>query len=67
MAVAPQMFWGKRLELIAELLGHRPAKIAWLSTPGDISAKRNLAAVMQSAEQMGIEVDKLGGARTERS
>jgi putative tryptophan/tyrosine transport system substrate-binding protein len=28
IAVAPQMLWGKRLELLVELLGHRPAKIA---------------------------------------
>jgi putative ABC transport system substrate-binding protein len=24
IAVAPQMLWGKRLELLVELLGHRP-------------------------------------------
>ena len=28
IAVAPQILWGKRLELLVELLGHRPAKIA---------------------------------------
>jgi putative ABC transport system substrate-binding protein len=58
IAVAPQMLWGKRLELLAELLGHRPAKIAWLSNPDEVPAKRNEAAVMQSAEKLGIEVER---------
>jgi putative ABC transport system substrate-binding protein len=59
IALAPQMLWGKRLELLVELLGHRPAKIAWLSDPEDASAKLNEAAVMQSAETLGIEVERL--------
>jgi putative ABC transport system substrate-binding protein len=58
IAVAPQMLWGKRLELLVELLGHRPAKIAWLSNPEYLPAKLNLAAVMQSAETLGIEVER---------
>jgi putative tryptophan/tyrosine transport system substrate-binding protein len=57
IAVAPQMLWGKRLELLVELLGHRPAKIAWLSNPEYVPAKLNEAAVMQSAETLGIEVE----------
>ena len=57
-AVAPQMLWGKRLELLVELLGHRPAKIAWLSNPEEVSTKLNEAAVMQSAEKLGIEVER---------
>jgi putative ABC transport system substrate-binding protein len=57
IAVAPQILWGKRLELLVDLLGHRPAKIAMLSNPEAVSAKPNLAALMQSAEQMGVKVD----------
>jgi hypothetical protein len=41
-----------------ELLGHRPAKIAWLSNPEYVPAKLNEAAVMQSAETLGIEVER---------
>jgi putative ABC transport system substrate-binding protein len=59
IAVAPQILWGKRLELLVELLGHRPAKIAWWSDPEDVTAKLNEAAVMQSAETLGIEVERL--------
>ena len=58
IAIAPQMLWGKRLELLVELLGHRPAKIAWLGNPEDVSAKLNLAALVQSAETLGIEVER---------
>ena len=42
-----------------DLLGHRPAKIAWLSDPEAVSAKSNLVALMQSAEQVGINVERL--------
>ena len=58
IAVAPQMLWGKRLELLVELLGHRSGKIAWLSNPDEASAKLNEAAVVQSAEKLGIEVER---------
>jgi putative tryptophan/tyrosine transport system substrate-binding protein len=58
IAVAPQMLWGKRLELLVELLGRRPAKIAWLSNPEYVPAKMNEMAVMQSAEKLGIEVER---------
>jgi putative ABC transport system substrate-binding protein len=59
IAVAPQILWGKRLELLVDLLGHRPAKIAWLTNPEAVSAKPNLVALMQSAEQSGIKVESL--------
>jgi putative ABC transport system substrate-binding protein len=59
MAIAPQMLWGKRLELLIELLGHVPAGVAFLSDPETVSAKTNLVALMQSAEQLGIKVELL--------
>jgi putative tryptophan/tyrosine transport system substrate-binding protein len=58
IATAPQMLWGKRFQLLVELLGHRPAKIAWLSNPEDVPTRLNEAAVMQSAEKLGIEVER---------
>ena len=57
-AIAPQILWGKRLELLMELLGHRPAKIAWLNNPEEVSTKLNERAVMWSAEKLGIEVER---------
>ena len=57
LSLTPQILWGKRLELIAELIGHRPTKVTWLGSPGDIMFKRSLAAVMEAAEQMGVKVD----------
>ena len=56
-ALTPQILWGKRLELVAELIGHRPTKVTWLGSPKDIMVKRSLAAVMEAAEQMGVKVD----------
>jgi putative ABC transport system substrate-binding protein len=58
IAVAPQILWGKRLELLVELLGHRPAKIAWLSNPENVPTKLNEAAVRQSAKTLGVEVER---------
>jgi ABC transporter substrate binding protein len=43
MSLTPQILWGKRLELIAGLIGHRPTKVTWLGSPGDIMFKRSLA------------------------
>ena len=57
MSLTPQILWGKRLELIAELIGHRPTKVTWLASPADISAELNLAAVMEAAKRMGVKVD----------
>jgi len=56
--VSPQMLWGKRLELIAELLDHQPSKVAWFDNPDYVSAKLNLAAAMQSAEKLGVKVER---------
>jgi len=56
--ISPQMLWGKRLELIAELLGHLPSKVAWIDDPDYVSAKLNLAAAMQSAEELGVKVER---------
>jgi putative ABC transport system substrate-binding protein len=59
IAVAPQILWGKRLDLLVEFLGRRPAKVACLIDPRSISAKANLVALMQAAEQLGIKVQPL--------
>jgi putative ABC transport system substrate-binding protein len=41
-----------------ELLGHRPAKIAWLNNPEEVPTKHNEMVVVQSAEKLGIEVER---------
>jgi hypothetical protein len=48
-----------RLRVSRTLGGHRPVKVAWLGNPGNVATKFNLAAVTQSAEQMGIKVERL--------
>jgi len=58
-SITPQILWGKRLELTAELLGHQPTKVAWIGNPDEVSAKRNLAVLMQSAEKLGVKVERL--------
>jgi putative tryptophan/tyrosine transport system substrate-binding protein len=34
MSLTPQILWSKRLEIIAELIGHRPTKVTWLGFLG---------------------------------
>jgi len=63
-SLTPQVLWGKRIELIPELIGHRPTKVAWLGDPGNVMAERNLAAVTESAEHMGIKLDRFEARET---
>ena len=41
-----------------ELIGHLPSKIAWLCNPGNVATESNQAALMQSAKQMNIKVER---------
>jgi putative tryptophan/tyrosine transport system substrate-binding protein len=59
IAWAPQMLWSERLGLVVELLGHRPTKVAWLTNPEEAVHRTNEEAMLQSGEQMGIEVERL--------
>jgi putative tryptophan/tyrosine transport system substrate-binding protein len=52
-SLTPQILWGKRFELIPELIGHQP----WVGDPKNVMAERNLAAVMEAAEHMGVKLD----------
>ena len=56
---APRLLWGKRLQLVVELLGHQPAKVAWLTQPEEVVHRANEEALLQSAEPMGIKVERL--------
>jgi putative tryptophan/tyrosine transport system substrate-binding protein len=59
LSISPQVLWGKRLELIVELIGHQPTKVAWLGNPGNVATKLNLAVVTQAAKQMSIKLEPL--------
>jgi putative ABC transport system substrate-binding protein len=56
-SLTPQILWGKRLELVAELISHHPTKVAWVGDPKNVMAERNLAAVIEAAEHMGVKLD----------
>ena len=59
MAWAPRLLWSKRLGLVVQLLGHSPAKVAWLTNPEEVVHRANEEAILQSAEPMGIKVERL--------
>ena len=59
IAWAPRLLWSKRLELVVKLLGHQPAKIAWLTNTEEVVHRANEEAILQSAEPMGITVERL--------
>jgi putative ABC transport system substrate-binding protein len=59
IAWAPRLLWSKRLEFVVKLLGHQPAKVAWLTNPEEVVHRANEEAILQSAEPMGIRVERL--------
>jgi putative ABC transport system substrate-binding protein len=59
IAWSPRLLWSKRLELVVELLGRKPAKVAWLTNPEEVTHRASEEAILQSAEPMGIEIERL--------
>ena len=56
---APQLLWGKRIELLTELLGRPPRRLAWIGNPGNTSSEANWADARDAAAKVGSEVIRL--------
>jgi putative tryptophan/tyrosine transport system substrate-binding protein len=62
-AAGPRFLSGKRLEILTELLGRSPRRLAWLGNPENASAELNWADAKIAAGQLGavlmrVEVTK---------
>jgi putative tryptophan/tyrosine transport system substrate-binding protein len=55
----PQLLWGKRIELLTELLGRQPRRLAWLGNPGNNGSKASWADAQAAAAGIGSEVTRV--------
>lgn len=58
-AAGPQLLWGKRLEVLAELLGRPPRRLAWLGNPGSAAAEPNWSDAMDAAGKLGAALTRV--------
>ena len=61
----PQSLWGKRIELLTELLGRPPRRLAWVGNPGNAGSAGNWADAREAARRVGAEIVRIdvGSAR----
>lgn len=65
----PQFLWGKRIELLTEVLGRPPRRLAWIGNPGNSGSQASWADARDSATRLGSEivrVDVATAAEVER-
>jgi putative ABC transport system substrate-binding protein len=55
-AYGPQILWGKRLEILAELLGRQPRRLAWLGNPANAATADNWTDAKDAAAKLGVEL-----------
>jgi len=69
-SLGPQIVWGKRLEILAELLGRRPHRLAWLGNPANPGTAFSWTDAKDAAGKLGVDLirvevskpDELDGA-----
>jgi putative ABC transport system substrate-binding protein len=52
----PHFLWGKRIELLTELMGRPPRRLAWIGNPGNTGSEANWADARDAAAKVGSEV-----------
>lgn len=55
----PQFLWSKRLELLSDLLGARPQRLAWLGNPNNAGSEPNWRDAREAAERAGRSVRRI--------
>ena len=55
----PHFLWGKRLELLTELLGRPPRRLAWIGNPRNTSAEASWVDARDAVSKIGSEVIRL--------
>jgi putative ABC transport system substrate-binding protein len=53
---APHLLWGKRIELLTEILGRPPRRLAWIGNPRNTGGEANWADARDAAARAGSEV-----------
>jgi putative tryptophan/tyrosine transport system substrate-binding protein len=55
----PQILWGKRLDLLTELLGHQPRRLAWLGNPKNAGNEWNWIDAKDAAGKIGADIARV--------
>jgi len=55
----PQILWGKRLDLLTELLGRPLRRLAWLGNPGNAGSEYNWTIAKEAASKIGAEIARI--------
>ena len=55
----PQSLWGKRIELLTELLGRPPRRLAWMGNPRNASTPGGWAEARDAAARISSEIVRL--------
>jgi putative tryptophan/tyrosine transport system substrate-binding protein len=55
-AAGPQILWGKRIELLTDLMGHTPRRLAWLGNSGNAGSEGNWADAEDAAHKIGVKI-----------
>ena len=56
---APQLLSGKRLDILAELLGRPPRRLAYVVNPGNVNAARLWTDGADAAAKVGAEIQRV--------
>jgi putative tryptophan/tyrosine transport system substrate-binding protein len=55
---SPELLWGKRLDLVKELLGHPPRRLAFVGNPGNTSFGAQWRNAYDEAGRIGAEIKR---------
>jgi putative ABC transport system substrate-binding protein len=55
---SPQFLWGKRLDILTELLGRPPSRVGFLGNPRNVTFSSSLSDVQTEAAKIGAEVKR---------
>jgi putative tryptophan/tyrosine transport system substrate-binding protein len=55
----PQFLWEKRLEILEELLGQPPRRLAWLGNPGNAGSAFNWTDAKDASTKLGAELARV--------
>jgi putative tryptophan/tyrosine transport system substrate-binding protein len=63
LSQGPQIVWGKRLDLLSELLGRVPRRLTYLGNPGNLAIEADWADARDAAAKIGGDLVRLEVSR----
>jgi putative ABC transport system substrate-binding protein len=56
LSAGPHLLWGKRVEMLTELLARQPRRLTWLGNPANAGTERNWDDASKAASQAGAKL-----------